>query len=346
MLREPDPSDRQPPEFLAKVPARKGDDLAARSHKIPAPRALVPIARLAATLRRLVTIKTEGTRLDDLKLVRHLAGLRPLVRLPRRPRRAWTARLQAYWDQAKIMGPCWHDQSAAIAWLKRWRGPQGLEVIVVDDEGHARWYPLTKPGQAPVPARPVKPPDSGTMVLALGDLGFAADDRARQALWTGFRERARRAGAHRRALVLCPKSRWQSHEAALWNAVDWERPRGRAAAGGSPPDRATLLEALLLRLSPAIRIETGLLRDVRLFAARDFPGTDLGIELDAWMDSRAVFRNSALGMVLDPAQAQAWRAAFLDFPEPYRKQVAAILARFHGRLARDILAEEELACGS
>jgi formylglycine-generating enzyme required for sulfatase activity len=339
-LREPDPADRQRPRCLEEVKPQSGSALAARSHKMISPPPLMPPSRLSSVLFRMLTVKAPGALVDDTKLVRRMANLLPLLRLPRKSRRVWTARLQVYWDQHQTLGPCWHDQLAVAQWLRRWRGLDGLELIVVTDDGKAQWHPNHRPGQRPSDPREVRAPDNGTTILALSDLGFAFTDQKRQDAWAGLKRRANRVGAPCLALVLCPRRCWQHLLAKAWQAKEWER--SRALADVSEQDTPPL-EKLFVLLSPAIRIESGLLRAVR----RLLPGgrADLGIELEAWMDPRVAWRGAPLGMVLAPRQTHLWRKKFRELPDQQRAAVVALLEHFHGELAPNILAEERLACG-
>jgi formylglycine-generating enzyme required for sulfatase activity len=295
---------------------------------------LASTARLGAAMRRLLAVPRRTGGVDESALVRRLARLRPVTRLPPRLRRSWPHRLQVYWDQSEVLGPCLVDQGMVLDWLRRWRGEAGLECVVVRDSGEMKWHPLRRHGRTWTNPRDVRPPDGQTTVLALSDLGFANASPARRSQWTQTQRQALRSGARCAALVPCPRSRWSLPAARAWNALEWERPFGSASDGRS-------LDELFVLLSPAIRIEPGLLREVRRLVG----GADVGVELDAWMDSRVYWRSAALGMVLDPAQAHALQVKFRALPDARRKAVLDLLHRFHEGLAKNILAEERLLAG-
>lgn len=332
-LRQPDPVERQRPACLDRVTGKTGDQLAAKNPAIIAPAPLASPARLGSMLRRILTIQWPGTDVDAPKLVRLLANLRPIRRLPRKHHRTWTPRLQVYWDQAQALGPCLEDQRAVLTWLRRWRGDVGLECIVLPENGEAAWYPHRRCGQRPGEAQTLRSPDAGTTILALTDLGFADRDVTRQERWSRLHNHAVHAGADCHALVLSPRSRWQRALAHAWRAQAWDRAPGTG-------DSVQALEDLFVLLSPAIRIESGLLRDVRRLV-----GADLGVELDAWRDPRVMWRAAPLGMVLDAQQAHDLQHQFRELPRKRRDRVVEILERFHGHLSPNILAEERLAAG-
>jgi len=335
-LREPDPAERQRPACLNDVPAKSNHELAARTHAIVKAAPLAPTSRLCSLLRRMLTVHLPGAGADAPRLVRLLASLRPIPRLPRRCRRSWTPRLQVYWDQALALGPCLDDQMAALTWLRRWRGEAGLECIVVQDTGSAQWYPNRRRGQRPCTGRTPRSPDASTTLLALSDLGFANADVLRQQRWARLREQAVRAGASCHALMLCPRSRWQQPLARAWQAREWERSQNLKHV-------AEALEELFVLLSPAIRIEPGLLRAMRRLITR--APADLGVELDAWMDDRVVWRAAPLGMVLDARPARELQRQFRQLPAQRIGSVVKLLKHFHGQLSPNILAEERFACG-
>ncbi len=334
-LRQPDPAERQRPACLDRkgLEGKTGDELRAKNPAIVPPAPLASPARLGSMLRRMLTIPWPGSNVDAPKLVRLLASLRPIRRLPRKHHRSWPRRLQIYWDQTQALGPCLDDQRAVLTWLRRWRGEAGLECIVLSENGAARWYPNRRRGQGPREAQTPRPPDAGTTILALTDMGFADGEITRQARWSRLHSQAVRAGADCHALVLAPRPRWQHALAQAWRAQAWDRAPGTG-------DSAQALEDLFVLLSPAIRIESGLLRDVRRLV-----GADLGVELDAWRDSRVMWRAAALGMVLDPQQAHGLQGRFRELPRERRDDVVKLLERFHRQLSPNILEEERVAAG-
>ena len=96
----------------------------------------------------------------------------------------------------------------------------------------------------------------------LGDLGcLATGPRALTSAWADFGWRLHDAVSRPVALVPCPAERWARLPQGPWQRLPWER-TARPIRRPDPPvaDRA---ERLLRLVSPAIRIEPGLLRGVR-----------------------------------------------------------------------------------
>ena len=145
---------------------------------------------------------------------------------------------------------------------------------------------------------------AGTIVLVLGDLGCLSV--ARTGLceqWLRFGIDLQTAGCTPVALIPGPLERCTGRLAHVWHLIPWERPRPR-----DPADSLDTRAKRLLRLvSPAVRIEPGLLRAARLLL-QPFEA-DAGTEADVWQHPDLISR-SAAGATLDPKRAKELRAEF------------------------------------
>ena len=180
-------------------------------------------------------------------------------------------------------------------------------------------------------------PPPGTIVLVLGDLGclsVARTDLCEH--WLRFGVDLRAAGCTPVALIPGPLERCPGRLACVWHLIPWERPRPR-----DPADSLDARAERLLRLvSPAVRIEPGLLRAARLLL-KPFEA-DAGTEADVWQHPDLISR-SAAGATLDPERAKQLRAEFASRIDPdLQARFAALLRGWRGYLPEEIWFEELL----
>jgi formylglycine-generating enzyme required for sulfatase activity len=107
----------------------------------------------------------------------------------------------------------------------------------------------------------------------------------------------------------------------------------RRAPGGGPE----AVELLLRLASPAIRLEAGLVRDLR----RLVPGADVDTEVEMWRHAGVAAR-SRLGLRLDRDAVRRRLGLFRELPEAVQRAVIAALIDWHRTLAPEVLAEEVL----
>ena len=240
--------------------------------------------------------------------------------LPRKRRRCWARRLSILVDRDDRLMPFWADQAAVYRRLRRVCGRQGIDLRLLEAGPGSTAYDGMR---EPVPVgRPLE-----KHVLALSDLGHFGTREDRRA-WQREARRLKRAGHRLVALVPCPPYRWKRPLARAWRALAWERGCDVMPADydneGEPRRRA---EALLRLVSPAVRIEPGLLRAVqRLFPAAQ---ADVGTLADAWLHE-ATRVGCALAITLAPEVRDAWRR---DFPSnPLKEKALAEMKSWHAIL--------------
>lgn len=173
-------------------------------------------------------------------------------------------------------------------------------------------------------------------LLALGDLGsLAAAGAGLRAHWSALGQALLDAGCH--PLVLFPGAldRCPADLAVRWRPIPWERPRGYD--GTSTRDRA---ERLLRLVSPAVRIEPGLLRAARLLLAPE--AADAATEADLWQHP-ALVGDSAAGATIEPEQARALREAFAaQEPVALRRRLLRLVRTWRRDLPPEIWFDELL----
>ena len=297
-------------------------EIEARDVPVPAAPPLQPWSRLWPWLRNALGRRIEGRRIDTRQLIRTAAKAQPIRRLPRLKRLSWAARACVIVDRRNALAPFWDDFDSTIEMLARMRGKEGLIVRTVQEAM----------------------PEPGVPVLLMGDLGRCSQDATLREYWLAFGRDLLRQGNTLSALLPCPRDRWEAELAGLWLSGCWnggERlPRQGQRAVVAPDDaltteRAARVEAVLTLLSPALRVEPGLLR---LLAA--LGGGGAGVEFDVW-NSQEVAR-TPLAIALFPEVALRRRVGFSQLDEQTKDSVRQWIEAFHAGCSPTLRAREIL----
>jgi formylglycine-generating enzyme required for sulfatase activity len=334
------------------------NELCRRSIRLPRPAPLIPETRLGLVLRRLLLVTAQGRAVDDRRLVSRLCRVLPLSSVPRKRRGRWPARIQLFWDQASALAPVREDQFRVASRLRRWRSARELEEVTVSDSGELTWHQRRRRGRgSATQPRPLKPPDSATVCLALSDLGCATPQSSRQGWWLRLGRELTGAGGRCVALVPYPPSRWDRRVTSPWQAVAWERATALArpalasrlptATGATSPaelPRAERAHALLMALAPAGRVDWALLRAMRHALGRR--ALDVGTEFDVWLDESRVTGRDSGGFSWIPERRHEFRHE-LEKPEhaEVQKTCHEVLKQLRGDEGLLVRAEELLATG-
>jgi formylglycine-generating enzyme required for sulfatase activity len=339
---EPEESHRRrhepPPEIAQAQPLTDADFCFPGSP--PPGRPLLPWFRLWPFVRMALSRRETTRRPDVPRVVRRLAEGRPLRRLPCVLRSGWHPRAHVLLDRREGLAPFWDDYEFLVRRLKAVRGTLGLRVEVVPaPDLHA---PV--PDECcPVGLEP--PPESwralvraaeSSAVLVLGDLN-QFQGTLLQSPWLGLGRQFRRRGVQPWVLCPCPRDRWSPALAHVWRLAAWDRGLRLPTAGwgqrAEPPTLTDLPEVrrqrraqadeLAVCLAPAIRVERGLLRDVRLL----LPHTeaDAGTEYDLW----DAVPGSTLGFTFLAQQLRELRARFATLPGETQAAVLRVIRRHH-----------------
>jgi hypothetical protein len=245
-----------------------------RPTQTPPIRLLAPWRELQPHLRKEATELRETKEVDIPAIVRRLSEGALLDRVPRERRRRWGPRLQIILDRSDRLVPYWADQDLVAGALARLVPEHTLELALF-------WEDLREPrlageGQT---LGPYRLPPPGSLILVLGDLGcLAADDPLAARPWRDLGRRLAEGGCRAVALIPGPSSRFDRTLAQHWQMIPWGRSRGPAIA--DPVQLRRRAERLLRLVSPAVRIEPGFLRAVRLLLPPE--EADAATEADAW----------------------------------------------------------------
>jgi len=311
----------------------------------PAPRKpdLMPWSRLWPYLHRAQSRLRAGPKPAVGRLVAALARLAPLRSIPYEPVWRWTQDSWILFDDRYALFPFQDDMRLL---LTRWR------TLFGSDACHAIFCREGKP--------PAKQPPPYTPVLYIGDFGMLdnrsrkltheAGDRETARLWRDYGRMLQRRGCTTRALVPCPRQRWDHELASVWACAYWSE-----AAPVPPPDRGwtalepdeesstQALELMTAMAAPALRIEMSLLRAMRRLLPRELDTP--GVEYDFF---HACSRNLE-AVYLSPEAAETARTGFQRLPKKTQQSIADLLRRYHEDCAGVVRARETLllsACGA
>ncbi|MCP4696838.1 MAG: hypothetical protein GY862_08310 [Gammaproteobacteria bacterium] len=299
----------------------------------PDPIRITKWSRLLPHLRRAAMSDVLGTRLDIDKIVDRLSERKLLLRLPRRSWPAWETQIHIVFDRSDRLTPYWDDQEWFASQFVRLLPAATYKVALY-------WEGMKKPVFAEERHGDYKIPASGGLVLVLGDLGRLAPDSSVRRVWQRFGKHLASNGC--RAAALFPRGQ----NAVLrkpdppWKTVVWER-----RAGGSLLRMPSLEEMgsfrenpvvsrLLVLLSPAIRIEPGLLRMVRRWQ-----NMDATVESLFWQHPD-VSSASSVAATLNPERVKIYREQFDKLPKNERLEALTRIRQWRANLPKEIWFEE------
>ncbi|MEO1610285.1 MAG: formylglycine-generating enzyme family protein [Pseudomonadota bacterium] len=286
---------------------------------------------LKPQLRELLAPLAFGNAIDVPRMVNRVARGKPLRDPPCRERRRWPANVLVLLDRTAHLAPFFADQYQILDMLEETAHSMTVrfEELTIGDlrtniEG---WLEDLKI-------------DSDDTVLLLSDLGSLSNMRAQATLhWAALGRKLRARGVRNVGLTPGPAGLIEAGARGTWQIQAWDTAVRLAKTDREIRDDA--IEYLLTLSAHAKRIQTGLLRDLRLQFAADF---DAGIEAEFW--DHADLRNAgALYAEFDPRKAKIRQAAFdrLSFEE--RKKASNIMKCWHQDLPPGVIFQEFVSLG-
>lgn len=270
---------------------------------------MAPWKVIGARLRKGLADWRKSREVDVPQLVGRLARGQCLHDVPRRSLRRWGNRIQVVLDRSDRLVPYWLDQEMVVGCLRRLLPEASLEICAGADPKDL--ISFTPSGDA-VDFRV----QAASTVLVLGDLGtLDVHNRNLTRRWLQWGGRLRDAGCHRLALVPCCEAQFSGPMRRLFRVVSWQRNRRTSLPRQL---RKRMLDRLMAMLSPALRIEPGLLRAVR----RLLPdAVDVSLEAGVWQHQAVTSQHCTAASLDRDYAAENLLPAFEDEPEHVRRAV-------------------------
>ncbi|MDR3638325.1 MAG: formylglycine-generating enzyme family protein [Isosphaeraceae bacterium] len=313
--------------FQAREPLRGDEQVSEEPRLPPMEPVALPLAALASgaeiltRLRHFSFFSEPSGRVDLDRTVEKLSRGEFLQRLPRTRRKRWGQFIQVIADRSRRLAPFWLDQDMVVTRLAHHYPEAGFQLAILEDGASTPriQLPPEQAGRAGIP-------DTGTIVLVLGDLGCLErrlDQREHvMQQWLEWGRRLRANGNPALAIVPCHPKRCGPELACLWTIVPWEGHGQAASACPSDDETARLTEGLLTRLAFALRIEPRLARAVRRLC---FEGeADAGIESYLWQHE-AVASGHHEAATLDPQSMHRLLPRFFRLSPEERRQIYGLV---------------------
>ena len=228
--------------------------------------------------------------------------------------------------------PYWLDQEYIADALRSLYPPNGVTIARIgegDNQPFIRW-PREQYGRTVAPS-------PGSLVVVLGDLGcLDRQDNTLGRWWLEWGRQLGEQGIVAIAIVPMRVADISPDLARTWTLVGWDNAptTGRRNARQSRP---SMVERLLTLLSPAVRVEPGLLRAVRqlLPEGRSEPG----LESYVWQDAAITSRHS-VAATLDPDRRADYQQRFKQQPESLQREVIDLIKTWRTQLRAAVWFEE------
>ncbi|GAB0057930.1 Hercynine oxygenase [Candidatus Magnetaquicoccaceae bacterium FCR-1] len=292
-------------------------------------------SKLATRMRTLFTHNEAGQELDVERTVRRLVRGHPLKRLPMRQRRRWGHGIQLILDRAERLIPYQDDLDDAALRLASHFTEQQVSWALLRD---GRDEPMLVDDRSEEYYSRYRYPPTGTLVAVLGDMGALSSDPVTEgATWERMGRNLRSKGCHPVALLPIAATRQIPALLPSWTLLFLDRSTN--AVSPSSDERQACVERLLTCLAPAVRIEPGLLREIRILL-----GLEAGVEADVWSHPTMIGRSRVAG-TLDPKESKRLLAAFesLSRTDPgLSAQVIETIRHWHAHLPPEVRDEELL----
>ena len=283
-------------------------------------RPLEPWNVLEPRLRMLLD-QLQTTTIDVERLVDRVARLQPVSRLPRLLRRQWGRQLFVVRDASLRLVPIEEDQRYVIAQLRRLLPPGELwHIQGLTPEN--LWYDADDHRDPDGQVAEFRQPDQPGTLLVLGDLGAFDPSGSAAAAWLHWARRMVADGQRLLALVPCAAHRIAHELRELFVLQTWQPSQ---VLVDDPAQRADLLQRLAVSVSPAIRLEPGLLRDLRQQA---LASPDASLELDYWNSDWIQLQHPRAGTPQRSIAIEELLPQFEDLDEATRQCVLQNIRRW------------------
>jgi formylglycine-generating enzyme required for sulfatase activity len=347
----------EPPASLMAMNPLRPEEIAPIAELPPPREPLVSNSRLMPFLRQALSYRRTGAGIDVDMCVASICRGRSLHAIPLKKRLAWRPALYIINDKYSTTKLYWKDYLDVINHIEAWRGRTGLTVIDALD-GPSLSVRYTDDSFTLTDFLK-QSPEPGAAVLVLGDMGCVTGRYDHQKAWERLGKQLRKAKCLPIALVTCPPERWGKNLYSYWHMAYWDM-----AGAMRPPQRGMLLKPrptakqhakelewrsrivseMVLLLSPLVKVEPGLIREVRRTV---FSGsTDVVTEYEVW--NHPEFNVwTTLAAAMDKQMQKGLRISlFQSKLQDEIVKVAAIAGRHHALIAPELINEELMHFGS
>jgi formylglycine-generating enzyme required for sulfatase activity len=351
---EPDAAPAPTPPLLPLLAA----DYLPRAADLPAQ----PLLRNPALVRRIhsaLARPAEGRALDVARAVQQLARAQTPDRWQRHAWVAAPAHVTVIVDRSLHLRPYWDDQDQLVHLLAQWLGAAQLCTVTVQGDP---WHPLAAwaHGREHTPAPPLAAQPADGVVLLLTDMACLRADPAPAAGLARWTQAASCLGGAGARVLLCPPCSATQLPTGGSLDVAWYplpqhvsrhrhparaliRPVPMPTAYGAPPQIVPALELLLILLSCARRIESPLVRALRLL--HPALACEPGLEAQLWA-AHSVLAVGYDVCVWHAATVVRYRKQFATLDPALQQAVWHVMREVHGVRGRTIEVLELLTWAS
>ena len=285
---------------------------------------LIPEQRLVPFLRQTLSYAL-AQRLDIPRLIKQMAHLQVLPRVPRKPHVLPAGRVYVLLDLNKRLLPFWQDAHALCELLVRKHGKNGLDIRVLEDYPNGCYHSWFDDQQIPKAGSPLKTP---SVVLIISDLGqLAGKGNVTQQVWLQFVRQLARQGIC--PVVLSPVA--PQHLSPIFQNLVKQIPWGRQTHLKSQKPKQDLAQQkanvrrVLGLLAVAVHIEPELLRAILACLPIEQAGS--GVEADVYLHEDVVWGYTAI--TFKPEKRDEYRALFRNESAVLQRQVLTLIRQHH-----------------
>ena len=308
---------------------RKGKDPAAEKRcdwtwtsppvAIPRQRPLAPWSDVWPRLRQSFAWQVRGGKIDFPKLVDRIARQELIRQIPRQMAPAENGRLTVIRDFSPHLAPYFADQAELITRLSRVFPPQSFTILWGQDPEILQRQIGGIAGTEFVRGEPIP----GSRILVLGDLGVLSTDRTVSQSWLRWGVSQRLTGCPLLALFPGGLHRVPDRLRTLFDVQSWQSDRSVPITTGSV--RQQQVQTLLTLAAPALRLEPGLLRDLRQLLPQL---ADAALEADVWNSPLLSSRHFAAATIDRRLVQEQLRPAFEALLTSLQERVLDCLCRW------------------
>lgn len=298
---------------------------------------ILPESRLVPFVQNSLHLE-QGQYLDLTVLVKKLARLQILPRIPKAPRQVVSGRLYILLDASQRMRPFWDDLSEVAALIKRKYGRVGLEVRIIEACPPTRYSDWLSENSIPQAWQNFARPST---VLVLSDLGqLTVHDSLVRQQWLCFIQSLQQPTCRVYALSPISPEQQDLRFRKLLTQVLWNRNSllKSQANQGNQKSQYAKVERVLGLISAAVHVEQELLRAILRCLPSD--QADSGVEAAVYKHADINFGLTAIS--LKAGKREAYQALFKVEPVDLQQQVIALIRQQHISQFPAVWAEEVL----